>query len=433
MSSKSISFSPPRGMRDFYPEDMTLQKRIFGAWQQASQSSGFSDYDACVVESLDLLKRKAGEEIVEQIYFFKDKSDRDLALRPEMTPTLARMVAARDGSLSFPIKWSTIAQCFRYERTTKGRKREHYQWNLDIVGSDSVAAEAEVIATAVSAMANMGLSSDQFRVHFNNRALLGDLLLSAGIDPSHHPATFLALDKRGKISDEAIKELLIKEGVGDEAISGIFSILAMQTLDEVANALSPDTPALTDIRKFQEYAEAYGIASVLEFDLSVIRGLAYYTGIVFEAFDSERKFRAIFGGGRYDNLLNEVGGTPRPGVGLGFGDVVIAELLVETGVESTLLQKRRTRIGFMFDEQHTTAIAVAAALRRSGTHASVALSNEKAKTFFSRSSKEGYDEAIYIGPDDVENGTLRIKDMATREQREAAISEICDHSSNVIL
>ena len=411
-------------MRDFYPEDMTLRNRIFDAWRGAAATSGFDEYDACVVESLDLLKRKAGEEIVDQIYAFKDKSDRDLALRPEMTPTLARMVAARDGRLSFPIKWSTIAQCFRYERTTRGRKREHYQWNLDIVGSDSMAAEAEVIATAFCAMAQMGLDAEHFRVHFNSRALLGDLLLSVGIAPDHHAATFLALDKRGKISDEAIEELLIKEGVGHDAITGIFSILAMQTLDEVANALPADTASLTDVKLFLSYAEAYGIADVIQFDLSIIRGLSYYTGIVFEAFDTNREFRAIFGGGRYDNLLSDVGGTPRSGVGLGFGDVVVAELLEETGVLSPTVPRRRTRIGFMSDDQQIAAISVASALRRRGASVTLALVREKAKTFFSRTSREGYDEAIYIGPDDVESGTVRIKDMTTRDQREVAIADI---------
>jgi histidyl-tRNA synthetase len=411
-------------MRDFYPDDMVLRNRIFDAWRAAASNSGFAEYDACVVESLELLKRKAGEEIVNQIYAFKDKSDRDLALRPEVTPTLARMVAARDGSLSFPIKWATIAQCFRYERTTRGRKREHYQWNLDIVGSDSMAAEAEVIATAIAAMAGMGLTAEHFRVHFNSRALLGDLLVSAGIDADHHAATFLALDKRGKINDEAIKELLTKEGVDHDAIAGIFSILAMRTLDEVADALQADTASLAGVKQFLSYAEAYGIDDLLQFDLSIIRGLAYYTGVVFEAFDTERNFRAIFGGGRYDNLLRDVGGTPRSGVGLGFGDVVIAELLADTGVSSTAIPRRRTRIGFMSDEQQTTAISIATALRSNGTSVTLALGREKAKTFFSRASREGYDEAIYIGPDDLESGTIRIKDMATRDQREVTITDI---------
>ena len=172
MGKSHTSFAAPKGMRDFYPEDMLLRSRIFDAWRTAGKRAGFAEYDACVVETQELLKRKAGEEIVDQIYTFKDKSGRDLALRPEMTPTLARMVTAREGSLSFPIKWTTIAQCFRYERMTRGRKREHYQWNLDIVGCDSAAAEAEIIATAVDALAEMGLNREHYLVRFSSRALL---------------------------------------------------------------------------------------------------------------------------------------------------------------------------------------------------------------------------------------------------------------------
>ena len=190
MSSQPLSFEPPRGMRDFYPEEMALRNRVFDAWKRAAALSGFAPYDACVVESLELLQRKSGEEVTEQIYNFEDKSGRKLALRAEMTPTLARMVAARQGSLHFPIKWSAIAQCFRYERMTRGRKREHYQWNIDVVGEASVAAEAEVLYTASNALRLMGMPDGAYRIHVNNRALLGELLLKQGFAPEHHAAVF---------------------------------------------------------------------------------------------------------------------------------------------------------------------------------------------------------------------------------------------------
>ena len=199
-----ISFEPPRGMRDFYPEDMAWRNRVFDAWRAAADAFGFQPYDACVVESLALLQRKSGEEVSEQIYAFEDKSGRALALRPEMTPTLARMVAARQGRLHFPIKWSAIAQCFRYERMTRGRKREHYQLNLDIIGSDDVLCEAELLGAAVNAVRRMGLPDDAWRIHLSSRALLGELLAKSGIPAAQHTAVFMALDKRGKISDEDI-------------------------------------------------------------------------------------------------------------------------------------------------------------------------------------------------------------------------------------
>jgi histidyl-tRNA synthetase len=192
-----MSFQAPRGMRDFYPEDMAARNAVFDVWKNASSRHGFVPYDACVVEQLSLLKRTSGEEIVDQIYAFTDKSGRELALRPEMTPTLARMVAARQTALTMPLKWYTIAQCFRYERMSKGRKREHYQWNLDIIGEPSVAAEVDVLATAATALSSLGLSAADYRIHFNSRALLADLLSSAGIPPEQHASCLLALDKLG--------------------------------------------------------------------------------------------------------------------------------------------------------------------------------------------------------------------------------------------
>ena len=172
----TLSFEPPRGMRDFYPEDMLWRNRVFDAWRGAAAAYGFQPYDACVVESLELLQRKSGEEVSEQIYHFEDKSGRQLALRPEMTPTLARMIAARQGRLTFPVKWYAVAQCFRYERMTRGRKREHYQLNLDIIGEESVSAEIEVMAAAAAALEKMGMPADAYRIHVNNRALLSELL-----------------------------------------------------------------------------------------------------------------------------------------------------------------------------------------------------------------------------------------------------------------
>ena len=427
MAANTISFSPPRGMRDFYPEDMILRNTVFNAWTAAARQSGFDEYDACVVESLDLLKRKSGEEIVEQIYHFKDKSDRDLALRPEMTPTLARMVAARQGALTMPLKWFTVAQCFRYERTTRGRKREHYQLNLDVIGEPSIAAEAEVIATAANAMQRLGLTADHYRIRFSSRALLSDLLLKLGIESSHHAATFLALDKRGKISDDAIQDLLMKEGVSAAAIPTIFSLLEVETLEQAREMLGEDTDAYRDVREFLATLETYGIADLMEFDIAVIRGLAYYTGIVFEAFDVEQKFRAIFGGGRYDNLLGDIGGNPATGVGLGFGDVVIAELITELGLGPVATDHApEVLVSFMQAEQQQTAVRITAALRKSGKRVHIALHAEKPKAFFKRAGKSAAPQAIYIGPDDVETGTVRIKNLADRSEEEVAIESLAN-------
>ena len=399
-------------MRDFYPEDMAWRSRVFDAFRAAGEAAGFRQYDACVVESYELLARKAGEEVGEQIYHFFDKSERHLALRAEMTPTLARMVAQRQKELSFPLKWTTIAQCFRYERMTKGRKREHYQWNLDIIGEDSVLAEAEVIGAACDALRRMGLSSSDFKVHVSSRKFLGELLAKSGIAADRHAQVFLALDKRGKMPDAEIAAMLKDGGLSDAEIEATFAI--METKDYSA------CPELVELFRLAEIA---GFADCLEFDISVIRGLSYYTGVVFECFDTKGEFRAIFGGGRYDNLLTTIGGEPTSAVGLGFGDVVVTELLKARLGEDAAAARKGVAIGFMFSEQRDAAVSLAARLRKSGECVDLALRSQKPKKFFSHAAESGAAQAVFLGPDDVEKGVARMKDLATREEKEISLSQ----------
>jgi histidyl-tRNA synthetase len=420
----SISFAPPRGMRDFYPEDMAVRCAIFEAWATAARRFGFDQYDACVVESLELLKRKGGEEIQDQIYWFKDKSDRELALRAEMTPTLARMIVAKQNELAFPIKWFTIAQCFRYERMTRGRKREHYQWNMDIVGEPSVVAEAEVVMAAIEALKLLGLDNNDVCVHVNSRALLSDILAKSGIPREHHSAIFLALDKRGKIPDEEIAKLLRENGLSEGSIEAAFRVLGLNTLDSVIAALGERTPALDHFLSFFDIMKLYGAADMVKFDISVIRGLGYYTGIVFEGFDTGKSLRAIFGGGRYDNLLGDLGGKPMTAVGLGFGDVVIAELLADKGKAPHPGVGKDLALSYMEEAQRDTAVQIARSLRAGGSNVDVSLHAEKPKHFFSRTGKVGFRRAIFIGPDDLAKGTVRIKTLMDRTEAEVTIASL---------
>jgi len=422
--AEQISFEAPRGMRDFYPEDMVWRNRVFDAFRAAGEAAGFEPYDACVVESYELLARKAGEEVGEQIYHFNDKSDRHLALRAEMTPTLARMVAQRQGTLAFPIKWTTIAQCFRYERMTKGRKREHYQWNCDIVGEESVLAEVEVLGAACDALRRMGLTNADFRVHVSNRALLSELLAASGIPSELHAQVFLALDKRGKMPDEEIAAMLRDGGVDEAGVKATFAIMDLKTLDEAEKLVaSGDTPspAIANLRELFRLADLAGFAECLEFDISVIRGLSYYTGIVFECFDVKREFRAIFGGGRYDNLLTTIGGQPATAVGLGFGDVVVTELLKARLGEDAPAPKKGVYVGWMFPEQRDAALALAAKLRAQGECVNLALRKAKPKQFFARAGASSCAKAVFLGPDDVTAGQAKLKDLATREETTIAL------------
>ena len=407
--AEKISFEAPRGMRDFYPEDMVWRNKVFDAFRAAGEAAGFVPYDSCVVESYDLLARKAGEEVGEQIYHFFDKSERHIALRAEMTPTLARMVAQRQKQLQFPLKWTTIAQCFRYERMTKGRKREHYQWNVDVIGEDSILAEVEVIGAACDALKRMGLSSGDFKVHVSSRRFLGQLLEKSGIDSGKHAQVFLALDKRGKMPDADIAAMLKDGGLSDGEVAAAFAIMDTKSCE--------GCPELTELFRLAEIA---GFADCLQFDISVIRGLSYYTGIVFECFDTAGEFRAIFGGGRYDNLLTTIGGEPTGAVGLGFGDVVVTELLKARLGGKAVSVRKGYAVGFMFEEQRDAALSLASELRRQGESVDLSLRPQKPKKFFSHADSGGFSKAVFLGPDDVEKGVARVKDLENREE-----SEIC--------
>jgi histidyl-tRNA synthetase len=411
-------------LRDFYPEEMRLRNRLFDVWRNMSRRFGFEEYDAPVVETEDLLIRKSGEEIVHQIYTFEDKSGRRLALRPEMTPSLARMIVARQKALSFPLKWCCIAQCFRYERMMKGRKREHYQWNLDVVGEESMSAEVEVIAAAIEALRELGLTSSEFQVRVGSRALLGELFAARKFNMQHFASACLMLDKRGKISDEKIRDLLRAEGVSEVDIETVFSILSVVHLEEAAQILKEKTKALTDLERLFAAITDYGLREYVTFDLSIIRGLAYYTGIVFEAFDTRRRFRAIFGGGRYDNLLSTLGGPSVPSVGLGFGDVVVQELITHLGKQPAASRSVDVAIGYMTEAEQGLAIRAVSLLRARDFSVDLQLCALKPGKFFRVADKCGASWTVYIGPEEAARDVVNLKNMTTGDQEEIPVTQL---------
>ncbi len=424
----SVDLAPPRGMRDFYPHQAGLREILFNTWSHAARCHGFERYDACIVENLSLLKRKAGEEIVDQIYAFRDKSQRELALRPEITPSLARMVCAGWNDLTFPLKWFSIGQCFRYERMSRGRKREHYQWNLDVIGAPGPAPEVELLTTALSATEELGLGP-AIRVHISNRELLSDLLAYAGIPAEHHAALFLVLDKRGKLSDDAITDMLVDSGFTTEAAAKVFELFELDSLDAVRRLLGRTTAALEHSAAVFEGLTTYGWENRICFDLSVVRGLNYYTGTVFEAFDVDRRFRAVFGGGRYDHLLEHIGGRPAPAVGLGFGDVVVTEIMNEIGCAPSVPAAADTVVGYMEADQSAIALRVAHQFRRLEERVDLAMGPEKARAFFGRANHTGARNAIYIGPDDVKTGHIRRKDLEQRTETTISLRDLTGDAS----
>ena len=426
-----MNFAPPRGMRDFYPDEMRVRNKIFSAWSESARRFGFQQYDAPVVETEELLTRKAGEEIVQQIYNFEDKSGRRLALRPEMTPSLARMVISKQRELVYPLKWTAIAQCFRYERMSKGRKREHFQWNMDIIGDENVMAEVEVLGAAITALEMMGLTADDYKVRVGSRALLAEIFDGMGLNTAHFMPVCMVLDKMGKITRDQMTEMLVSEGLNSSEILTVFELMAISSVDDAAAKVAADSKNIADLRDLFSMLADSGLADYLKFDISIIRGLSYYTGIVFEAFDTQNQFRAIFGGGRYDNLLSSLGGEKMPCVGLGFGDVVVRELLAARNKLKDTEAVDGFIIGYWSDNERSFATQIAAAIRQQGQRVDLALKAEKAKKLFSRGNKVRAAYAIYIGPDEVANGAFSVKNMQTRDSVDVTIDDI--RNNKVIL
>jgi len=418
----TIDLQPPRGTRDFYPDEMRLRAWLFEQFREVARRFGFEEVDAPIVEHAELFTRKAGEEIVEQLFHFV-LHDRHLALRPEMTPSIARMVLARHGALRFPLRWFAITQNWRYERTTRGRKREHYQWNMDVWGEPGVTAEAELLAAIAALFERLGLGADAVRIRVNSRALLEETLRGGILRarPEAFAPLCVAIDKLSKIGADAVVDLLCDPsgaiGLARAEAKDVVGLLGLRSLDEAARQAPAGSPAVAELRRLFELAAAYGYADRLVFDASIVRGLAYYTGIVFEGFDTAGALRAVCGGGRYDRLLEALGGPPTPAVGFGFGDVVIGELLADRGL---LPQLARAVDAFVFaftDAERAAAIGLASRLRAAG--ASVALAfGGKLKRAFEDADRAGARRLYLLGPDEVARGQVRVRDQATGEQRD---------------
>jgi histidyl-tRNA synthetase len=319
------------GFRDFYPEELRLRTRLFAAMREVGRRYGFEEYDGPPLESLELLTRKSGEEIVGQLYAFTDKGGREVTLRPEMTPTLARMVAARLGSLRRPVRWFSLPQLFRYERQQRGRLREHFQLNMDILGEADVAADAELIAAAIDVLRLLGLGAEDVVARISDRRLLRALCLRIGVPEESLLAVYAVVDKREREPEEKLRERLAAAGVTGRVADDVLETSALRGLDAVREAW-PDLPELEPLERCVAHLEEMGLGEFLRVDLSIVRGLAYYTGTVFELFDRAGTFRAICGGGRYDNLLGALGGQELPALGFGLGDVVLGELLKDRGL-----------------------------------------------------------------------------------------------------
>jgi histidyl-tRNA synthetase len=400
------------GFRDFYPEEFAARAFILQTWRNVARRFGFVEYDGPPLESLELYTKKSGDEIVGQLYHFTDKGDREVALRPEMTPTFARMVGARANALRKPIRWFSIPQLFRYERQQKGRLREHFQLNVDIVGEAEATADAELLAVALECMRAFGLGPDDVRARVSDRHLLVSVLQALNVADDQAPAVFAAIDKLDRQPAEVSRDRLIEIGVRAGAVDRLIGLQHLKSPDAIRSAFPKDSGVgerVDELAKYLDYTHALGVREWVDVDLTIVRGLAYYTGIVFELFDAKGEFRAICGGGRYDTLLASLSGTDLPALGFGMGDVVLGELLRARGRLPSTSPGLEYWVAYEDQAQLPEAMRIATMLRRSGASAEYALRPQNLGRQLKTATSAGALAAVILRAD----GTRVQKDLAS--------------------
>ncbi|MGH7577695.1 MAG: histidine--tRNA ligase, partial [Longimicrobiales bacterium] len=446
------------GFRDFYPAELAVRTHITSAWRETSRRYGFEEYDGPPLESLDLYIEKSGEEIVAQLYAFEDKGGRAVALRPEMTPSLARMVGARAAGLRKPIRWFSVPQLFRYERTQRGRLREHFQWNVDIIGEPDIAADAEALAVALDGLALLGLSANEVVARYNDRRLLDKLLLDAGVSDERLSEAFAAIDKLGRDPDARIRDRLRDAGLEDSGIDRVLRVFATGSGFRVPGglptrsdpsasptsvglaALGSGLSAATELEReyggvpgvredlerlacYHEHLARLGFGEHIAFDPAIVRGLAYYTGTVFEIFDRQGELRAICGGGRYDDLLGSVSGAQLPAVGFGMGDVVIAELLQQRGLLPAATPHVEYYVAAM-NASEALERRIAARLRASGASVIYPLSRASLKRQFKDAHARGARHTVILGANELAAGIALVREMSTGAERQVPLTDL---------
>ena len=393
---KKLSTEAYKGVRDFYPEDMAIQEYIFGVWKKTVETFGYEEYGASVLEPADLYKAKSGEEIVnEQTYTFIDRGEREVTLRPEMTPTVARMVAGRKRELAFPLRWYSIPNLFRYEAPQRGRVREHWQLNVDMFGADSVDADAELILVAYRIMKNFGAKDEDFEIRVNSRELLKKIFEGKLKNESDLSKAIRLLDRKEKIKPDEFEK-------------------AMKEL--TSSPIDLNIQENDDLKKFFTTLKAAGLTNV-RFDSTLARGFDYYTGMIFEVYDTNPiNRRSLFGGGRYDNLTSLFGGDKVPAVGFGMGDVTIRDFLETHGLLPVKKVAADYYICVVSEAEAPFAMKIADALREKGSRVAVDFSYKKLGDQIKSADKRGIPEVIVIGEDEAKTGLYKIKNLKTGKE-----------------
>lgn len=424
------TFKTLPGFREFYPEDYAQRRHIFQIWKSVARRFAFKEYDGPVLESLELFTAKSGPEIESQLFCFEDKGGRSVSLRPELTPSLARMVAAKANALKRPIKWFSIGDNYRYEKPQKGRLRCFTQLNVDILGEQGPAAEVELIGLLIQTLVGFGLTEEDFYIRLSDRNLWMLYLAALGYDEENSMKVLGVVDKWERMKADAILEKLtaiVGEKAGDlkTAIDSFLAVDSIEALQERFALLELDEAAseslanrVGDWRVLLDGLNSMGFGAFLKLDLSIVRGLAYYTGFVFEAFDKKGEFRALAGGGRYDALVKKMGGPEMPAVGFGMGDVVLGELLKARGKMPDFVDAVDCFVVIGGDAEKATALGDAALLRQAGYSVEYQLKLQNFGKQFKTASASGARLALIYGSEEVEKGVVKIRNMANREEQE---------------
>ena len=428
-------YEPPSGTRDFFPEDMRVRNWLFEKFRETARKFAFQEYDAPVLEKVELYERKAGEEITDQMYNFVDKDQKRVTLRPEMTPTLARMVLSLGDRFLKPVKWYSVPQCWRFETVQRGRKREHFQWNMDIIGEQGISAEVELLAAVTQFFLSVGIGSADVGIKVNSRKVLTCITKQYGVPDEHFAKVAVIVDKLDKIGDAATIELLVnmedkdsgvKCGLPLEAATKIVQSLSLKNIEDLRELTGEGgKEAVDELTTLFEIAKAYGYADWIFFDASVVRGLAYYTGIVFEGFDRKGELRAICGGGRYDRLYSDCYHSPSmvPAVGFGFGDCVIMELLRQKNLVPVLTPSIDFVVMAFNNDMRAGQVQCAALLRQAGYAVDVLLEPaKKVAKAFNYADRVNGRRSLFVAPDEWAAGKVRMKDL--RSAAEATEREV---------
>ncbi|MBN1788124.1 MAG: histidine--tRNA ligase [Sedimentisphaerales bacterium] len=423
-----MKIQPVKGTRDFYPEDMAKRNFIADCWKQVSLRNGFAEYDGPIFEYLKMYQLKSGDEIASQLFAFEDRGGRDLAIRPEITPTLARMVNQRINTLPKPIKWFSTPRLCRAERPQKGRLREFFQWNIDIIGVDDCLADAEIIFCAVDCLQQIGLTSKDVVVRISSRRLLAALLEYFGIKKQGIEKVYTVLDKKSKIPQETFEKML-EEVISDPAkrqkILDLMAVESLEQLEDFAGADENSKAAIEELKQLFGYLEVMGITEFCRFDIGIVRGLAYYTGIVFEVYDISEQLRAIGGGGRYDNLLADFGGPKISATGFGMGDCVLGIVLEEKGLFEKLSQQSVIDYFVAYTDQslQNKSLELVSKLRKSGIKSDFSYKGGALGKQLKQASMVNSAKCIILGDEFTQKKQLVIKDMASGQQETVEIED----------